>query len=278
MGVEEAQSSSAVVENTLYNPQTELEAVEATAEVTRPDHQLGAYIASRTESTLALPKEISIQRSDALWDWERMHKQAGEYLGKGQLDTSLNLFQEAMKMLQRESTGSGLQNRSRLRIELQTEIITLLRGRYVDLPAATTKLQTLKYAFEEQTPEKDEIGRWLAESFTLRGDHWNAARELKEALVKHRQMKGGRKPIPTDRPEDISLVRDIALTFAYLGFFTRAQRVITFLLKSLDGKLGSLRNPSQENFEENDTGWAKGGRRELEFCRVNETVLLLPPQ
>ncbi|KAK4201513.1 hypothetical protein QBC40DRAFT_295568 [Triangularia verruculosa] len=122
--------------------------------------------------------------------------------------------------------------------------------------AAIREIKTVEAVAEVAQPDH-QLGTYIA---GRTGQHW---------CCQNRYL-----PLPTDQPEDISLVPlgDIALTFTYLGFFTRAQRVIPFLLKSLDSKLGSLRKPSQENLEGNVTDWARGERGKLELSSKRDSV------
>ncbi|KAK4452656.1 hypothetical protein QBC34DRAFT_398011 [Podospora aff. communis PSN243] len=191
---------------------------------------------SARESLLVLPLELAGSDNP---EWEKVYNQARSFIGRGQFKSASVLCTRAKKLLPTPDNG-GQMPTELVRVQMQMEIINLLSGSFQNYSEATESLKTLK----SKCPSSErvilvELSRWLAESLALQGKYREAAKELQS----HLQPSGIKKSLATrkmiilgttDNQEEIAALRELALTFAYLGFLTRAQLIINFLLQYLN--------------------------------------------
>lgn len=181
-------------------------------------------------------------------EFQKVYKQAKSYIGRGQFGSAAVLCKRAQSLLPTQNHGKTPMDLDRVRIQMQIEIITLLSGSSKYYPDAEESLKRLKEDCKTLGKSEQkihvEVGRWLAESLALQGKYREAANELNDLKLpelRTTQWFSLTGPVVIGA-EDIAALRNLAHTLAYLGFFTRAQLIIKFLLRYLDERIGD--NPN----------------------------------
>ena len=176
-------------------------------------------------------------------EWKDVHKQAKSFMTRGQFESAFILCTRAKNLLvnQRATPNPDL-----VRVQLQMEIITLLSGGFQHYREATESLRRLKDECKSDgSVVLAECIRWLANSLALQGRYKEALQELKESKLPGHEREGNTEimvisGVDVIADDDIAIMRELALTFEYLGFLTRAQVIIEFLLRHLEQRLKDM--------------------------------------